>query len=123
MKRLAGPTLCWLAGTEGSSRWAEVLLTLHDMDLHLPQGTTGPDLAQVWQQTPDPAAIVAQYDAGARALLFLRQVDNRDHVGRVVDINPTRQGNYLTHVGVRIDEHHFFSSTSKFIFLVKASEL
>ena len=41
-----------------------MLLTLHDMDLHLPQGTTGPDLAQVWQQTPDPAAIVAQYDAG-----------------------------------------------------------
>ena len=46
---------------------------------------------------------VAIWGAGARALLFLLQVDNKDHVGRVVDINPTRQGNYLMHVGVRID--------------------
>jgi hypothetical protein len=30
-------------------------------------------------------------------------VDNNDHVGCVVDINPVRQGNYLAHIGVRID--------------------
>jgi SAM-dependent methyltransferase len=46
---------------------------------------------------------VAIWGAGARALLFLLQVDNRHHVGSVVDINPSRQGNFLTHLGVRID--------------------
>jgi hypothetical protein len=46
---------------------------------------------------------VAIWGAGARALLFLHQVDNNDHVGCVVDINPVRQGNYLAHIGVRID--------------------
>jgi SAM-dependent methyltransferase len=46
---------------------------------------------------------VAIWGAGARALLFLHQVDNKDHVGCVVDISPLRQGNYLAHIGVRID--------------------
>jgi SAM-dependent methyltransferase len=46
---------------------------------------------------------VAIWGAGARALLFLNQVENKDHIGMVVDINPTRQGKFLAHVGVRID--------------------
>jgi SAM-dependent methyltransferase len=46
---------------------------------------------------------LAIWGAGARALLFLHQVDNKDSVGCVVDINPARQGNYLAGVGVRID--------------------
>lgn len=46
---------------------------------------------------------VAIWGAGARALLFLQQVAQEDQIGRVVDINPVRQGKFLAHVGVRID--------------------
>lgn len=46
---------------------------------------------------------VAIWGAGARALLFLNQIENMDHVGCVVDINPDRQGRYLAHICVKID--------------------
>lgn len=46
---------------------------------------------------------LAIWGAGARALLFLHEMDAVDRIGCVVDINPVRQGNYLAHIGVRID--------------------
>lgn len=45
---------------------------------------------------------VAIWGAGARALLFLCQLEHTGLIGRVVDINPNRQGNYLTRVGTEI---------------------
>jgi len=54
-------------------------------------------------ESADAGQRVAIWGAGARALLFLHQIENRDRIGRVVEINPVRQGKYLAGVGVRID--------------------
>jgi SAM-dependent methyltransferase len=46
---------------------------------------------------------VAIWGAGARALLFINAIPEAEHIGMLVDINPTRQDMYLAHVGHRID--------------------
>jgi SAM-dependent methyltransferase len=45
---------------------------------------------------------VALWGAGARAISFLCAVDNADVVTAAVDINPARQGRFLTKTGVEV---------------------